>query len=124
MVLDQANRGAVVGDTLLDLSGDGPLVSRLERALRDAVTSGRLDAGARRPASRRLVQERGTTRWVVTPVYEQLVAERALEARVGPGPRGAAGARLGPTGAAATDTLPPLPRVPAYDLRPGIPDLR
>lgn len=124
MVLDQANRGAVVGDTVLDLGGDGPLVSRLERALRDAVTSGRLDAGSPLPASRRLAQELGISRWVVTQVYEQLVAEGVLEARVGSGTRVAAGARLGPAGAAATDTLPPLPRVPAYDLRPGIPDLR
>ncbi|GAA1994598.1 PLP-dependent aminotransferase family protein [Isoptericola halotolerans] len=122
-----ADQTTLAWETLLDLEhGPGPLVVRLERALRDAVGSGRLPAGATLPASRRLAESLGISRWVVTEAYGQLVAEGVLDARVGAGTRVAPG-QPGPTpsGAAprsgAVQALPPRPR---FDLRPGVPDLR
>lgn len=137
-------------ETLLDL-GDAPapLRDRLERAIRDAVQSGRLPAGAALPPSRSLAETLGVSRWVVTETYGQLVAEGFLEATVGSGTRVPAGSRhpLGPTGpfgppgtpgapgarrgdSAAADRGPavaPLRAVyrrPRFDLGPGVPDLR
>lgn len=112
-------------ETVLELGTAGSLVERLERALREAIASGRVPAGAALPASRRLAETLGVSRWVVTEAYGQLVAEGVLEARVGaatrvPGslPEASALARGTPS------EVPPLPRQPRYDLRPGLPDLR
>ncbi len=116
-------------ETLLDLgSGPEPLVVRLERALRDAVRSGRIPPGAALPASRRLAETLGVSRWVVTEVYGQLVAEGMLEARAGSATRVGAGARSGPAvggaagGWAGADT--PAASRPRFNLAPGFPDLR
>ncbi|CAM3714945.1 MocR-like pyridoxine biosynthesis transcription factor PdxR [Isoptericola cucumis] len=113
-------------DTVLDLGDDGaPLVARLERALRDAVHAGRVPGGSALPPSRVLAETLGVSRWVVTEVYGQLVAEGFCEARVGSGTRVATGA--------AAHAVPKHPAraapVPAgaalrLDLRPGVPDLR
>ncbi|MFV2145100.1 MULTISPECIES: MocR-like pyridoxine biosynthesis transcription factor PdxR [Isoptericola] len=149
------HRTNLAWETLLDLDAStGPRVVRLEHALRDAVGSGRLPAGAALPASRRLAESLGVSRWVVTEAYGQLVAEGVLEARVGAGTRVAAGSvqtrqvqtrqvqergattarprrspAAGPQGSAATGvppsgTVPHLPPRPRFDLRPGVPDLR
>ncbi|MCZ2265091.1 GntR family transcriptional regulator, partial [Isoptericola sp. QY 916] len=80
-------------DTVLDLGDDdAPLVARVERAVRDAVHAGRVPGGAALPPSRALAETLGVSRWVVTEVYGQLVAEGFCEARVGSGTRIAAGA--------------------------------
>ncbi|WP_407320501.1 PLP-dependent aminotransferase family protein [Isoptericola halotolerans] len=132
MAVDQTN---LAWETLLDLeAGAGPRVVRLERALRDAVGSGRVPAGAALPASRRLADALGVSRWVVTEAYGQLVAEGVLEARVGAGTRVARTAAPGshhdsssaPRDVAppAPGAVPPLPPRPRFDLRPGVPDLR
>ncbi|MFC8599681.1 PLP-dependent aminotransferase family protein [Isoptericola sp. NPDC057191] len=109
-------------DTVLDLGDDGaPLVARLERAVRDAVHAGRVPAGAALPPSRALAETLGVSRWVVTEVYGQLVAEGFCEARVGSGTRIAPGAaRAAPTGATSSA---PAARL-RLDLAPGVPDLR
>ncbi|MCK0116399.1 PLP-dependent aminotransferase family protein [Isoptericola sp. S6320L] len=129
MAIDQTN---LAWETLLDLgSAPGPRVARLEQALRDAVGSGRLPAGAALPASRRLAESLGVSRWVVTEAYGQLVAEGVLEARVGAGTRVAAGpgpgagpARDPAPATASPPHLPTLPPRPVFDLRPGVADLR
>ena len=129
---------ALAWETLLDL-GDGasPLRDRLERAIRDAVHSGRVPAGAALPPSRSLAETLGVSRWVVTETYGQLVAEGFLEAAVGSGTRVPVGSRHP---LASIDTfraddgasdrgpvIAPLRaefRRPRFDLGPGVPDLR
>ncbi|MCK9795162.1 PLP-dependent aminotransferase family protein [Isoptericola sp. 4D.3] len=126
-------------DTVLDLGADdAPLVARLERAVRDAVHAGRVPAGAALPPSRALAETLGVSRWVVTEVYGQLVAEGFCEARVGSGTRIASGAAAGhgalrpasPTSAHPSSARParltaggPAGRA-RLDLAPGVPDLR
>jgi GntR family transcriptional regulator/MocR family aminotransferase len=120
-------------DLALDLSDRGDRAGALYRALRDAVRDGRLVPGDRLPASRALAGDLGISRTTVSTVYERLVAEGFLEARVGAGtfvsavaatpPRCAAGAvrpRAGWrwTPVAVSGESPP----PAYDFRAGIPD--
>jgi GntR family transcriptional regulator / MocR family aminotransferase len=112
-------------ETLLDL-GDAPLPlrDRLESALRDAVHSGRIPAGAALPPSRALAETLGVSRWVVTEVYGQLVAEGVLESRVGSATRVPEGAAARPAQHAVPRPLRGGLHRPAFDLGPGMPDLR
>jgi len=113
----------VAWETLLDLAAyDGPRHVRLELAVRDAVASGRLPAGAALPPSRLLAASLGVSRWVVTEVYGRLTAEGILDARTGSATRVAAS--VGIT-APRPDPVPAAPlRRPRLDLAPGVPDLR
>ncbi|WP_251150105.1 PLP-dependent aminotransferase family protein [Cellulosimicrobium sp. Marseille-Q4280] len=144
---------ALAWEALLDLgTGPGSRVERLERAIRDAVRSGRVGAGSALPPSRQLAETLGVSRWVVTEAYGQLVAEGFLEARTGSATRvsAAGAARRGTSGAGGTaragrggpggsreeraaDGRParavpparqPPPVRPRFDLAPGVPDLR
>ncbi|HEY3772002.1 MAG TPA: PLP-dependent aminotransferase family protein [Solirubrobacteraceae bacterium] len=99
--------------------GGVALHEQLERALRDAVREGRLQAGARLPSSRALATELGISRGVVTAAYEQLVAEGYLQTRQGAPVRVAEGVRAH----APRPAAPPLIERFAYDLTPGLPDL-
>ncbi|RXZ67432.1 GntR family transcriptional regulator, partial [Agromyces albus] len=116
---------ALAWETLLDL-GDSPLPlrDRLEAAIRDAVSDGRIPAGAALPPSRTLAETLGVSRWVVTEAYGQLVAEGFLESRVGSATRvpvgpaahvsaGAAGSRH----PFAEPTEPSAPTAPSAALR-------
>jgi GntR family transcriptional regulator / MocR family aminotransferase len=110
-------------DLFVDLrDGDGPLRTRLERSLRDAVRSGRLPPGAALPASRVLAGELGVSRGVVVDAYEQLTAEGFLVARRGSATRVAPEAMRALPEAAAGASAPPEPSF-RFDLRPGLPDL-
>ncbi len=106
-------------DLHLDLTEPGGRRAALERALRDAIRSGRLAPGARLPSTRALALELGTARGTVTAAYDQLIAEGYLVGRRG----------SGTTVADLTDMSPPRPavqaqrRTPRYDLRPGAPDV-
>ncbi|MDF9878327.1 PLP-dependent aminotransferase family protein [Cellulosimicrobium cellulans] len=142
-------------EALLDLgTGPGSRVERLERAVRDAVHTGRVPVGAALPPSRQLAESLGVSRWVVTEAYGQLVAEGFLEARTGSATRVSAatrptspeGARAGagrgvsgrsregraaegrPAPAAVDAGRPDAGRAYAararFDLAPGVPDLR
>ena len=115
--------------------------SGLERALRDAIRSGRLAAETRLPATRVLAAELGVARNTVGAAYDQLIAEGFLYARVGAGtfvagtPKPVAAVPPGPPpaaiGASSPPTSPPTspsPRLasgvrPRHDLRPGSPDV-
>ncbi|SFC52748.1 GntR family transcriptional regulator / MocR family aminotransferase [Nocardioides terrae] len=120
-------------DLALDLSDRGDRAAALYRALRDAVRQGRLSPGDRLPASRALAADLGISRTTVATVYERLVAEGFLDARVGSGtfvsdvaatpPRCAAGAVRPRSGWrwSAVPTSGGSPP-PAYDFRVGIPD--
>ncbi|MFJ7291872.1 MocR-like pyridoxine biosynthesis transcription factor PdxR [Streptomyces collinus] len=105
----------------LHVEPTGPGLRRgLTDALREAVRSGRLAPGTRLPSSRALSADLGIARNTVADAYADLVAEGWLTARQGSGTRVAAREVVPPSGTA------PHPRAltrPAYDLRPGSPDL-
>ena len=106
-------------DLHLDLTG--PRVrAGLERALRDAVQTGRLHPGTRLPSSRTLALDLGIARNTVATAYGQLVAEGWLTARPGSGTQVAD--RATPGAAAARPSGAQTRRL-RYDLRPGVPDL-
>lgn len=113
-------------DLHLDLAGPR-IRAALERAIRDAVQSGRLPPGTRLPSSRALATDLGVARNTVADVYGQLVAEGWLSARQGSGTVVANHPGIGEPG----DGGPGQPaatqrsagRQVTYDLRPGSPDL-
>ncbi|MGA5701402.1 PLP-dependent aminotransferase family protein [Peterkaempfera bronchialis] len=118
-------------DLHLDLTPGPGVRAALERALREAVRSGRLAPGSRLPSSRALSRDLGLARNTVADAYGQLVAEGWLTARQGSGTRvaeradlayGTAARRRSPDPADPFETLPGHP-APPYDLRPGSPDL-
>ena len=78
-----ANHGA---DLHLELAGPHGRAA-LERALREAVQTGRLHAGTRLPSSRTLARDLGVARNTIVDVYGQLVAEGWLVAVTGSGTR-------------------------------------
>lgn len=123
MTADRERTGPAWGTFLeLEPPGEGPLHARLTRALRTAVTSGRLTAGSTLPASRVLAADLRCSRWVVTEAYAQLVAEGHFEARSGSATRVRAHAGAdGVRGKAREDGDRWTPR---FDLLPGVPDLR
>ena len=69
----------------LELDGRGPHYSQLTRAMKSAILSGRLVAGARLPPTRALAEELGVSRITVLTAYEQLRAEGYIVGRVGSG---------------------------------------
>jgi len=105
----------------LDVHGSGTLHSRLRSALLAAIHDGRLPPGTALPPSRKLAADLTCSRWVVTEVYAQLIAQGYLEGRPGSGTRVARSDRTAPQPAAAAHTGAPVPRL---DLAPGLPDLR
>ncbi|MFE9439659.1 PLP-dependent aminotransferase family protein [Streptomyces sp. NPDC006602] len=105
----------------LHVEPTGPGLRRgLTDALREAVRTGRLAPGTRLPSSRTLAADLGVARNTVADAYADLVAEGWLTARQGSGTRVAEREITPPAGAA-----PPRRERhrPAYDLRPGTPDL-
>lgn len=104
-------------DLQLELDGK-PVRARLEAALREAVSSGRLPPGTPLPASRPLAEDLGVARNPVAGAYAQLVAEGWLIARRGSGTR-VANSALAVQTAMTPAVEGPRPR---YDLRPGSPD--
>ncbi|MGW8366283.1 GntR family transcriptional regulator, partial [Streptomyces wedmorensis] len=82
-----ANERATFGSDLhLELRGPR-LREGLMEALREAVRSGRLEAGTRLPSSRSLAADLGMARNTVADAYAELVAEGWLTARQGSGTR-------------------------------------
>ncbi|MEV3968950.1 PLP-dependent aminotransferase family protein [Streptomyces sp. NPDC050698] len=105
----------------LHVEPTGPGLRRgLTDALREAVRSGRLAPGTRLPSSRALATDLGIARNTVADAYADLVAEGWLTARQGSGTRVAAREVVPPAG---TAHHPRATARPAYDLRPGSPDL-
>ena len=110
-------------DLHVELSGPRVRAS-LENALRQAVQSGRLAAGARLPPSRTLAADLGVARNTVADVYGQLVAEGWLTARQGSGTRVAEYPAAEPPAAAGpVENMPDKADAPRYSLKPGLPDL-
>jgi GntR family transcriptional regulator/MocR family aminotransferase len=110
----------------LDRGAAEPLRSQLERGLREAIRSGRLQTGERLPSSRELAGSLGVSRGLVQDCYGQLRAEGYLTTRVGSATRVAAmGSRVAPTPAvAAPPATPPAASPPlTADFQSGVPDL-
>ncbi|MEV4785782.1 PLP-dependent aminotransferase family protein [Streptomyces tuirus] len=106
-------------DLLVEPTGPG-LRRGLTDALREAVRSGRLAPGTRLPSSRALAADLGIARNTVADAYADLVAEGWLTARQGSGTRVTERQVVPPSG---TAHHPRALTRPAYDLRPGSPDL-
>jgi GntR family transcriptional regulator / MocR family aminotransferase len=105
----------------LHVEPTGPGLRRgLTDALREAVRSGRLAPGTRLPSSRTLSADLGIARNTVADAYAALAAEGWLTARQGSGTRVAERRVVPPAGTAPRRREPGRP---AYDLRPGFPDL-
>jgi len=67
------------------LEGEGPQNERLYRALRAAISDGRLGPGARLPSTRRLASELGLSRTVVVAAFARLLGEGYVDGRLGSG---------------------------------------
>lgn len=70
---------------LVDAAQDEPLHRQLYDAIRSAIVSGKLPAGARLPSSRTLASETGVSRVTVGVAFDQLRAEGYVESRTGSG---------------------------------------
>ncbi|MFE0514740.1 PLP-dependent aminotransferase family protein [Streptomyces sp. NPDC058964] len=103
----------------VDRAGGEQLRAQLERQLRDAIRTGRLQSGERLPSSRELARALGLSRGLVQDCYAQLQAEGYLVTRVGSATRVAACAQVEPEPAAPPAQPPPL----LADFRHGVPDL-
>lgn len=107
----------------LDRALGEPLRVQLERALRQSIQSGRLEAGERIPSTRRLAVELGISRGLVVDCYAQLEAEGYLSSRPGSATRVAEGAGRAPVQRSeVAPLLLPLPPG-GIDFRPIQPDL-
>ncbi|MBL1096692.1 MocR-like pyridoxine biosynthesis transcription factor PdxR [Streptomyces coffeae] len=104
---------------VLDRECGEPLRSQVERQIRDAIRSGRLQVGERLPSSRELARRLGLSRGLVQDAYAQLQAEGYLVARVGSATRVAAGTCAPPTPARPSQECSRL----VADFRWGVPDL-
>lgn len=62
-----------------------PLYQQLYETLREAILTGRLEAGLRLPPTRALAEELGVSRNTVVNAFEQLIAEGYIDSRVGAG---------------------------------------
>ncbi|MFE5713499.1 PLP-dependent aminotransferase family protein [Streptomyces sp. NPDC056501] len=125
-----ANEWATFGADL-HLEVRGPhLRAGLMEALREAVRSGRLEAGTRLPSSRSLAADLGMARNTVADAYAELVAEGWLTARQGSGTRVARRTeprrtepRRAPSPPAPATAVRSRLAVPAHNLKAGTPDL-
>jgi GntR family transcriptional regulator/MocR family aminotransferase len=110
-------------EVLVPLDRDGPdlLRTQLERGLREAIRTGRLQPGERLPSTRELARGLGISRGMVVECFDQLQAEGYLVARAG------SATRVGSAAHAPAASRPrPVPaRVPRLevDFRPAVPDL-
>jgi GntR family transcriptional regulator/MocR family aminotransferase len=102
----------------VDPASPEPLHRQLGSGLRQAIRSGRLEGGLALPSSRALARQLGVSRGVVVEAYEQLVAEGYLVSRPGGTTRVAPG-----LGVARREAADLEPEVPAFDFRPGRPDV-
>ncbi|MFJ8657996.1 PLP-dependent aminotransferase family protein [Streptomyces sp. NPDC093795] len=123
MANECANFGA---DLHLELRGPR-LRAGLMDALREAVRTGRLEAGTRLPSSRTLAADLGMARNTVADAYAELVAEGWLTARQGSGTvvarRAEPRTAVRPPPVSSPVLSPTRPAAPAHNLRAGTPDL-
>ena len=92
---------ATLWTTRLDRASAVPLSRQLAGALREALSEGRIDAGARLPSTRELARDLGLARSTVVVVFEQLAAEGYIAGRPGSGYFAAASLAVAPSPARA-----------------------
>ncbi|GGX18055.1 GntR family transcriptional regulator [Streptomyces malachitofuscus] len=107
---------------VLDTTQGGSRRAVLGRALREAITEGRLAPGTRLPPYRSLAADLGLARNTVAQTYAELVAEGWLVARQGSGTRVAPRARPA-TSPRVPEPVPVRREPPAHNLRQGLPDV-
>ena len=78
MVVARRSSGAMIPGLSLDRDGAEPLSQQLFRSLRELVISGRLEPGARMPASRSFALDLAVSRTTVAQAYDQLKSEGYL----------------------------------------------
>jgi len=116
------------GELLVELRREDPtpLHRQLERELRTAIRSGRLEADTALPSSRALADQLGLSRGVIVEAYEQLVAEGYLASRPGGTTRVAdnvaAPAAVVASGSGTRPRFLPAPDLP-INFGPGRPDV-
>jgi len=81
----QGDAASALAAIAIDHRSRTGIAQQLADGVRGLIRAGRLAAGTRLPASRDLAAEHGIGRSTVVAVYEQLVAEGLLSARVGRG---------------------------------------
>jgi GntR family transcriptional regulator/MocR family aminotransferase len=105
----------------LDRSRAEPIRVQLENSLRQAIRTGRLQAGERLPSTREMAKQLSISRGVVQECYEQLYAEGYVNARAGSATRVAEiDASLADKVSVPADPAPSRPRI---DFASGVPDL-
>jgi GntR family transcriptional regulator/MocR family aminotransferase len=115
---DALHEAREAGELLLELDlRRGRLRRSVAEALRQAIQDGRLVAGSRLPASRRIAADLGVSRGVTSDAYEQLAAEGYLEVR----PRSAP--TVATVRAAPAPVPEPEPEIPRLDFVATTPDL-
>jgi GntR family transcriptional regulator/MocR family aminotransferase len=105
----------------LDRTRPEPIRVQLENSLRQAIRSGRLQAGERLPSSREMAKQLSISRGVVQECYEQLYAEGYVSARAGSATR-VAEIDASPSARVAVTAGPATSR-PRIDFATGVPDL-
>ena len=114
---------ATLWTTRLDRALSVPLSRQVAAALREALSEGRIEAGARLPSTRALARELGLARSTIVGVFEQLAAEGYIAGRPGSG-YFAAPSLGGASPQARTEPAAPRPlsrhgeRLRAYHLPP------
>jgi GntR family transcriptional regulator / MocR family aminotransferase len=106
-------------DLLLELPPGRRRRAGVEDAIRSAVRSGRLQAGARLPSTRALAHDLGVSRGTIVEAYAQLAAEGWISGRTGSGTTIA----VSTLQHAPADAMRPRHRTRwSFDFRPGRPD--
>ncbi len=77
--------GALIPPIPVDRTETISVTAQLASGLRDFILSGRLAPGERLPSSRTFAKDQGVSRTTAVTVYEQLMAEELIYARVGSG---------------------------------------
>ncbi|MFK5977870.1 MAG: PLP-dependent aminotransferase family protein [Rhizobiaceae bacterium] len=111
----------------IDADAPEPLFQQIYEGMSQLIITGKLQPGARLPATRTFAAELGVSRSTVVTAYDQLVAEGYGEARAGAGifvcDVGAFTAIGKPQKPATSRPSKPLPRQPRY-FEPGVPDMK
>jgi GntR family transcriptional regulator/MocR family aminotransferase len=122
------SRTSSAGELLVEFRRDDPtpLHRQLERELRLAIRSGRLEANSPLPSTRALADQLALSRGVVVEAYEQLVAEGYLASRPGGATRVASNVAVSQASTGEPDGRGPgfrPPALPPINFAPGRPDV-
>lgn len=77
--------GALMHSVRVDPQSNRPLAAQIANSIRNLILDGSIRPGMRLPATRTLAYELGVSRTTMVDVFERLLAEDLVEARVGAG---------------------------------------